>query len=236
MSSQLLENKLVFCGGFVLLKEGFSERYTRDVDMICSGSNHEEIIEEIKMVINKDLGDGIWFGDTLVEKIQEGIHYGGVRFRPLYKVGLPSPSKDDIKKLRRVHLDLSFQSISSQMSISSVMSGIIEGFENISWCIYPVEFTAADKLHALISREGLSSRAKDVYDLSLILIKCDKKKLRFSLSHTFSVRKTTLDQSVLRTLKNLGTYSLQQNWPKLEIKNKKFDECWNNIIDYFDKF
>ena len=236
MSSDLLERKLVFCGGFVLYKEGFSERHTRDVDMISSEKDHDEVIEEIKKMIKKDLGDGFWFGDTKIESIQDTVLYGGFRFRPLYKVGTPHPPEVDTSKLRRVHLDLSFQAIEPDMSSGSVMNTSLEGFEKVSWNIYPIEFTAADKIHAIISRGGLSTRSKDVYDLSLILKKCNKMKLRSSLSYTFSTRNISLDQPVFIKLRNIDTLSLENNWSKLELGDMDFENCWQEVIRYFESF
>lgn len=34
-NSEFLSEQVIFCGGFVLYKEGLTDRYTKDVDMIC---------------------------------------------------------------------------------------------------------------------------------------------------------------------------------------------------------
>ena len=60
-SSKFLEGKLVFCGGFVLYKEGVTDRYTRDVDMVSPAKNQKEVIDKISAipVIGAEKGDQI---------------------------------------------------------------------------------------------------------------------------------------------------------------------------------
>lgn len=236
--SEFLSGKLVFCGGFVLYKEGLTDRYTRDVDMISNEANHENVINEIKKAIESDLGDGFWFGDIVVEKIQDDVLYGGVRFKPLYKVGEPFPTKEDEKKLRRVHLDLSFQSLNPLMRVPSELSPVIEQYENISWEIYPVEYIAADKIHAIISRAGLSTRSKDVYDLRHILSECDKGKLRSALSCTFSARGMNIVEPIYKILQNIDNKNLEKNWLKIEFGKERVDfkSYWEAVVNYFQSF
>ncbi len=237
-ASEFLCEKVVFCGGFVLYKQGITDRYTRDVDMISSEIDHQKVIDEVKKAIEVDFGDGFWFGDTIVEEIQEDFHYGGIRFKPLYKIGNPPPSSSDIKKMRRVHLDLSFQGLSHLTESTSEMSQTIDQYQSISWKIYPIEFIAADKVHAIISRAGLSTRSKDVYDLRYILGECNKDTLRSAISHTFSSRGMEIEEPIYKTLQTIENDGLKRNWNKVEFKEKKidFDQCWNFLVDYFDQF
>jgi predicted nucleotidyltransferase component of viral defense system len=238
MSVEFLERKLIFCGGFVLFKEGYSERYTKDIDMISNHKDHKRIIEEIKKAISKDLSDGFWFGDPLINEIPIEETYGGVRFRPLFKIGLPKPTKNELKRLKRVQLDLSFQPLSDDMISKSGFNSFFDSHQDITWEILPIEYTAADKIHAVISREGLSTRSKDVYDLSIILPKCDKNSLRRAISSVFSTRNTNLWDSLPNILKNIDTGSLENNWKNLKLIDnfKTFNECWGKVKNYFDNF
>lgn len=237
-TSKILEGKLVFCGGFVLYKQGVTDRYTRDVDMISSDQNHDQVITEIKRVIELDLGDGFWFGDTKIEEVQNEVLYGGVRLKPLYKVGLPFPEKGEYKKLRRVHLDISFQSLNSQMFFESTIKTEINGYDEISWEIYSIEYIASDKVHAIISRAGLSTRSKDVYDLSYILKKCDPEKLKLAINYTFEIRGEKLVKTISETFLDLDIRSLRDNWKKIDFKenSKTFDNCWGVMIEYFKEY
>jgi len=236
-SSSFLEDKIIFCGGFVLYKEGLTDRYTRDVDMISSEENQKQVVQEIKNAIELDLGDGFWFGETIIEDIAEEVEYGGVRFKPLYKVGTPFPTKENLKKLRRVHLDLSFKFFDVKLAKKSELMATIDQYDEISWNIYPLEYIAAEKVHAIISRGGLSTRSKDVYDLYFILDKCDKTKLKNAITFTFNIRDTALEESVSVTLSSISYTGLSTNWKNVEFKGNKleFDVCWQGLIHFFEK-
>lgn len=237
-ASEFLGGKVVFCGGFVLYKEGVTDRYTRDVDMISNEVDHDKVIKEVIRAIESDFGDGFWFGDTIVEEVQEDVMYGGIRFKPLYKVGEPFPESIEQGRMRRVHLDLSFQSLNSLMESESELSQTIEQYDPISWKIYPIEFIAADKVHAIITRAGLSTRSKDVYDLNFILNQCDKTKLRAAISYTFSAREMEISEPIYKTLSIIDNKNLRKNWGKVEFKAETidFDTCWRTLISYFERF
>lgn len=237
-ANPFLDDKLVFCGGFVLYKEGITDRYTKDVDMISSGKDHKQIIFEIKKSIESDLGDGFWFGDIEVDEINEDILYGGIRFKPSYKIGLPFPDDAQRKKLRKIHLDLSFQVLYSDMKRTSELKSELEFYEELSWKIYPLEYIASDKIHAILSRAGLSTRSKDVYDLSFILPQCDKAKLNVAITYTFNKRNTELGNTLYFSFENIGHDLLKSNWRKINFKinRKSFEQCWKELLDYFQSF
>ena len=237
--SKYLSDKIVFCGGFVLYKEGLTERYTRDIDMISEVKDHERMIEGVKKAIESDIGDGFWFGDIQIEEIQEDVNYGGVRFKPLFKVGTPFPeSENDLRKLRRLHVDLSFQNLLDDMREKAVFEDELGLFEKVSWEIYPIEYIVSDKLHATIARAGFSTRSKDIYDLSKIVHKCSKEKLHSAISYTFKARGDSLEGSIKETLKSLDTTSLKSNWKKVDNfgGDESFEKCWEIVIKYFEKF
>lgn len=237
-NNKFLDGKLVFCGGFVLYKESITDRFTKDVDMISSYKDHEKIIEEIKTSLAFDLDDGFWFGDTLIGEIQDNILYGGIRFRPLYKIGTPFPiSEKDQKFLKRIHLDLSFQNINDDMLEVKNLSSELKGLEEFSWQIYPLEYMAADKLHAIACRLGFSTRGKDVYDLSFVLPKCDINKLAKAVEHTFHSRSGKIENVYLSNFfKEMNTSSLRNSWNKLDIraKNRSFDESLADVIQFLE--
>src|SRR5690606_13982315 len=97
---------------------------------------------------------------------------------------------------------------------------------------------SADKLHATISRSGLSTRAKDIYDLSKILHQCKKVKLKLAVEYTFKKRGDTIPNSLFDTLTNLDTKSLERNWKKVENfgETVRFEESWELILNFFETF
>ncbi|MFA5584535.1 MAG: nucleotidyl transferase AbiEii/AbiGii toxin family protein, partial [Bacteriovoracaceae bacterium] len=161
----------------------------------------------------------------------------GIRFKPLFKVGTPFPKdQKDLKKLRRLHVDLSFQNLLDEMKEEAFFEDELGLYEKVSWEIYPIEFIASDKLHATIARAGLSTRSKDIYDLSKIIKKCNKEKLSKAIAYTFKAREDILEGTVLDNLKSLDTASLKLNWKKVENfgGNESFEVCWSELIKYFE--
>lgn len=238
MSNPILEESLVFLGGFILYKEGISSRFTRDVDMISDHADHEFIKNEIIKAINTDIGDGFWFGDIIEEELLDDVLYGGLRLRPLYKAGLPSPSEEEKKKLRRIHLDISFQSLKDLSPRKIDLNSELKDYEALSLKVYPLEFMAADKIHATLSRDGLSTRSKDIYDLSKILNACDKEELKKSINTVFKKRDLEREMNLYESLKNLNTDSLKRNWHKVELLevNASFETCWKEVLSFFKTF
>jgi len=55
------------------------------------------------------------------------------------------------------------------LPIQAQLTPSLSEHEPFSWSIYPPEYIIADKFHATFSRQGQSTRAKDIYDLSLLL-------------------------------------------------------------------
>lgn len=111
------------------------------------------------------------------------------------------------------------------------MSSIIDTFEPLSWRIYPPEFIISEKLEALISREGFSSRSEDIYDIALLAPRCsDAKKIKLAIEFTFKHRKTKLTWPLLTQIQTLSMGNLQDSWPSVNLRTKKtFDEVWKDF-------
>ncbi len=231
-SSEKLQGKLAFCGGFVLYEEGITDRYTRDVDMVSAEIDHDKVIANVIEAIETDLKDGFWFGSTLVETIIDDVFYGGIRFRPYYKIGEPYPKKGMTESLRRIHLDLSFQSIEFEKLKKTKITQVINEYEDISWSVYPLELIAADKVHAILSRAGLSTRAKDLYDLYYILDNIDKEELHKNIFKVCTERDYELSKKVWVLFENIETDNLKRNWSKIDFKKGRidFETCLTRVL------
>ncbi len=107
-SHKLLRKKLIFKGGFVLLKTFDSQRFTRDLDALAADVPKKELLSHIKEALRVDLDDGLYFADPEMEDLVDKGQYGGYRIKIPFQIGpLPAEAHKQ-KKLSRVHLDIGF--------------------------------------------------------------------------------------------------------------------------------
>ena len=234
--SDFLANHLIYGGGFVLYKESNSNRYTMDADAVVAGIGEEELIKEVNSCLSLDLDDGFWFGDSIIEKLQTESGYGGIRFKILYKAGLPTPSNQEKQKLRRVHLDISIGVDLTDIATKSQLTSTLDIYENIDWNVYPPEFICAEKIHCLLDRKSLNTRGKDVYDLNLLFNLVYDNKLIKAIKFTFQNRSFKTD-SMYKLALEIDPENLKTNFNKSQFKNLSlsFDDCWNNVLLHLKK-
>ncbi len=97
--------------------------------------------------------------------------YRGFRFNFAFQIGNPPESAVKVKKLSRVHLDVDFGDIIDPLPERQSAISIMPDGQSLSWLIYPLEFIYSEKLEALVDRSSASSRAKDIYDMSMLFSK-----------------------------------------------------------------
>ncbi len=168
-----LADKLVFKGGFVLLKVLESQRFTKDLDALASGIAKDKI------------------GDVILRqpKLQ--------KIRPL----LP--------------LD-----------------------QAVSWRIYPTESILAKNLETLINRGSANSRAKDIYNIILLLESIQETlELRQAILTTFTNRLTAIPNSFVEFFKSLDLMVMQNSWGAVDLQQKpmSFNECCEQLLVVFSK-
>lgn len=236
VTNPVLKDHLVFGGGFVLFKELETNRYTRDADAVVSGVSSEDLIKEVTSSLDTDLNDGFWFGDIKNEDLETESGYGGIRFSILYKVGLPLPSGEEKKKLRRIHLDISIGVDLEDVALKTKTDSIIKSLAPIEWFVYPPEYIASEKIHCLLYRGDKNSRGKDIYDLPLIFNETIDEDLLIAIERTFERRKFEI-QSLKDTADAINTESLKRSYELVLAENKKytFDESWIRILEKLEK-
>ncbi|OFZ26735.1 MAG: hypothetical protein A2381_17245 [Bdellovibrionales bacterium RIFOXYB1_FULL_37_110] len=241
VQDNFLYEHLIFGGGFVLYKETNSNRYTRDVDAVISGIGKDELILKVNENLNVDLNDGFWFGNPIIEELKTESGYGGLRFKIQYKAGLPYPIDSELKKLRRVHLDISIGVNLEKIAKVSSMNSTLDIYDQVEWKVYPIEFICAEKIHCLLMRKDLNTRGKDVYDLDFLLDKSDQGALIDALKLTFKNRDYQVLNSFESIIKSIDSKSLEQSFNKSQFKSasNNFTKCWANIVlklQDFDRF
>ncbi len=229
-----LRDQLVFKGGFVGLRVYNSKRYTIDLDAVLNGSKNKEHINQLKKIIQSESDDGVWFVFEKEENLLLQSYKGGLK--QIYRTGLGKQPKD-ISRSVKVHLDIGFDDLIYPAPVLEKTSTLL-GEGELSWKVYPVETIISEKIHAFISREGGSSRAKDLYDLSLYLPQANKNKLKKSLMKCFQHRETNLPESIYETMKSYSYGLVEKSWSKVSsvVSEKvEFENCLSTFLNELKK-
>lgn len=233
-SEKILAKHLIFKGGFVLLKQYDSQRFTRDADALAVDISKEQLGRLVTNALDHDLDDGLWYGDIEMRSLEEQGQYGALRFDAAFQIGEPKPNK--IHKLSRIHIDIGFSDKVIAKVATKEMPQLLGVNEPISWQVYPVEQIVAEKLETLFRRNIENSRAKDVYDLNYLIPKCTNRKLlRTAIEKTFDNRKTPIPESLFEAAKGFEDLTiLNVAWPGVKTMEKKpsFGAAWEQLLGY----
>jgi hypothetical protein len=82
---KVLREKLIFKGGFVLLKSFDSTRFTRDLDALAANMQKNKLFSYVKEALSFDLDDGLYYGAPELEDLIDQGQYGGYRINRLRK-------------------------------------------------------------------------------------------------------------------------------------------------------
>jgi hypothetical protein len=182
---------------------------------------------EILLALQADLEDGLWFGDVQMSDLPDHGEYEGIRYSAAYQIGeIPAPAK--IHKLSRVHFDIAFGDILPIGAQSGSMHSIVADFADVSWQVYPLASIVAEKLETLVRRGSLNSRAKDCYDLVLLLeIVTPTKDFARVVRETFDHRSLMLPDSFEQMFLALDLTVLRSAWRSVSLTDDamSFDEC-----------
>ena len=180
------------------------------------------------------MDDGFWFGDIKIKQMDEQGEYGAFRFDCAYQIGEPEIHK--IPKLSRIHFDVGFgDKIPSK--IKQIQSdSILPGEDKLSWKVYPPEYIFSEKLQTLVIRSSANSRAKDLYDMVILIKFCtNKSALKNAIIGTFKNRKTDLPNSFYDFADNLNLRQIEMAWKTVELSklNQEFHVVWSQLKDIF---
>lgn len=224
-----LSEHLVFKGGFVLLKTLMSNRFTRDIDALAVDVRRSQVPDLVRIALKNDLHDGLWFGEIEVEELKDQGDYGGFRISFPFQIGDP-PAENKIKKLSRLHLDIGFGDEIERPEIREEMPSVLPNNIPVHWKIYPLEFIYSEKIQALVDRGQANSRAKDIYDMTLIFPKLPShSKCWNAIEKTFQTRKTPLPKTFSQFVNALNTSVLEASWQSVHLvpPEKSFLETWS---------
>lgn len=233
LTRDYLRENLIFSGGFVMFKTFESNRFTLDLDAIIGKVAIRDLTTEIEAALRSDIGDGFVFWGLRDEKLDMKSGYTGVRYSFHYKTGDLPDDMDKPNFYPRVHLDIVIGINREIPPKKSEFQSEIDLYEPLSWSIYPPEYIIADKLHATFSRAGASTRAKDIYDLSILLPKIeDVPELMKAVEYIFNVLDTDIPSSFYAELSEHPTTAFESIWRSaVEFKSPvSFKDSWETVL------
>lgn len=233
----LLADALTYKGGFVLFKTSSTDRYTRDVDATASSVAKNVLKQHLQTCWDKDLNDGISFGEPSISDLTiETGDYGGVRLNLKYQLDVSKLEASKIKKLPKVHLDVGIGSTESSAKEVPLVPLLPQGNE-LSWKVLPLEYIFAEKLQTMVLRGSQNSRGKDVYDMALLSFELDDlNALEKAIKDVFEKRSTDMPQNFQSFVRGLNYDMLRQSWSAVNLKNpKSFDQSMFELIEFLRK-
>lgn len=227
------KNNFILKGGLLLAAIiGDDRRTTQDMDTMLKGIelSKEKLVDIISDIINIDSDDGIIFKISKIEDIRLQDIYGGLK---VYLSG----NKDDLK----VHLTIDVtvgDPITPREIAFKYKSMFDEGYMKIM--AFTKETIIGEKFETLLANTVGNTRAKDFYDLYMLLKEhyeeLDKQNLVKAIKRTFKRRNTFY---LLYEVSNIfeiikSSEKLKDNWFKYQkrypfAKNINYDEVMNRI-------
>lgn len=198
--SQYKKNFILKGGGLLAQIFGEWQRTTRDLDATIKGIalNAKELSKVIKEVISVEIDDKIKFFLTDIDDIRKDDIYSGLRVSLNAKFG---------KINENITIDITSGDI---ITPRAVTFGYKMMFEDnvIKVMAYNTETIMAEKFETIVTRGVLTTRAKDFYDI-FMLVKMndyDKAILKKAIEQTFKHRNSELDYAMIETvIKELGS-------------------------------
>jgi len=238
MTSNFLRENMIFSGGFVMIKTSESNRFTKDLDAIIKRVSNKKLNSEIEKALLKDLGDGFhfWGVENKIMDMKSG--YNGVRYSFYYKVGEPPKDLNQSTRERKIQLDVSIDFSLGRPPLNLELKSALDLYESLSWSVYPQEYIIADKLHALISRSGTSTRDKDIYNLAILLPKVkDMSGLMDAINFVFEKLDTDVPESLYSEVSTYNVRALKTIWAsKVNISDGLlFEEAWEGVLEHLDR-
>jgi predicted nucleotidyltransferase component of viral defense system len=220
---------LVFKGGFVSRTAYGTERFTNDVD--ATTRDIERAVHHTLSAV-QHTNDEFWFEYRDREPLSEFQNEIGVRLR--FRGGLgEKPNKTD----KEAHVILDLMPICSETPILTESKSVLN-LSPLQWQICTCEETVADKLHSLIKRHVNNTRAKDIYDLLILLPQTKSADLRAHVVSIFARTQTPFPVDLVKAMNSIETQMLRERWKSIQVEGLQelsFDEAWAQLLELLQK-
>ncbi|MBI4404301.1 MAG: nucleotidyl transferase AbiEii/AbiGii toxin family protein [Deltaproteobacteria bacterium] len=234
VANRELAKRLVFKGGYVGVRVYQSPRFTTDLDAVLRSGTLKKIESLVIAASEADIGDGVWFKFQNSIDLETQGEYGGIRYN--FRAGIGDLLKD-LKRARLINFDIGVGDPITPKEVATETPFLLGG-GTLSWDVYPPETVVAEKLHTLLTRGAANSRARDVFDLNLLIPKCDSKVLSEALRATFKHRGDALPKDITSELKKMDRTLMSRGWKSAVlgiVGPSSYDEAFDNFISVISK-
>lgn len=213
------KDNIILKGGVLLSSIfGCDMRTTKDIDATLKGIHlNEKTIKEIfEEILSIDINDGCKFKIVSIKDIRLEEEYNGYRINVF-------ATFDKLKNY--FFVEISSGDTITPREIKYKYNSIFED-KQINIIAYTFETILAEKLHAIISKNITTTRAKDFYDVYMLMNK-----------HQNDINNTILIKAVERTFKSRNTkFSIQyfKEIISLMENDKELQKLFKNYKEKFD--
>ncbi len=236
------KDNIILKGGVLLSSIfGCDMRTTKDIDATLKGIplNEQSIRKILEDILSIDVNDGCTFKIISIKDIRLEEEYSGYRINVLGMF-------DKLKNY--FFFEISTGDTITPREIKYKYNSIFEDRE-INIMAYNIETIIAEKFHAIISKNITTTRAKDFYDIYMLMNNhknnINTKNLVKAIERTFKSRNSKFDIGYFKEIINLiandsGLIKIFQNYKHKYnyTKNVQYKDtilAINNIIDILEK-
>ena len=214
------KDNIILKGGVLLSSIlGCDMRTTKDIDATLKGLplNENSIKKIFENILSINIDDGCKFQIVSIKDIRLEEEYSGYRINVL-------GTFDRLKNY--FFIEISTGDTITPREIKYKYNSIFED-KQINIMAYTVETILAEKLHAIISKNISTTRAKDFYDIYMLMNK-----------HRDDIDNNTLIKAIERTFKNRNTKSSIEYFREIielitdDNDLKKLFQNYKNKFDY----
>jgi hypothetical protein len=229
VADSTLARCLIFKGGYVSVRVYDSPRFTTDIDAVLHGLDQTRAVEKIREQMALPFGDGTWFHCEKEQNLVTQSEYGG--WRLVFRGGLGDPP-EKLHRAQIIDIDIGAGDPVTPAP-RLIETGSLVGSSSLSWQVYPIETILAEKLHTLVARGSANSRARDVYDICLLLPKADARMLHQATQATFAYRGDPLPSNMAADIQKMDTTILEKGWHSAtsHISGVEgFNATWDELV------
>lgn len=236
------KDNIILKGGVLLSSIfGCDMRTTKDIDATLKGIplNEQSIRKILEDILSIDVNDGCTFKIISIKDIRLEEEYSGYRINVLGMF-------DKLKNY--FFFEISTGDTITPREIKYKYNSIFEDRE-INIMAYNIETIIAEKFHAIISKNITTTRAKNFYDIYMLMNNhknnINTKNLVKAIERTFKSRNSKFDIGYFKEIINLiandsGLIKIFQNYKHKYnyTKNVQYKDtilAINNIIDILEK-
>ena len=231
VADEVLARHIIFKGGYVVLRVYNSPRYTTDLDALLRGLPPEEAMARIRMAVEANLGDAVWYVYEETVDLKTQGEYGGTRL--VFRAGI-GEQLTDLTRAQVIKLDFGIGDPVVPKPLT-IVTKLTLGEGELSWQVYRVETILAEKLHALVTLGARNSRSKDVFDVNLLLPQAALEDLKSALTATFAFRGDPLPTSLADTIMANDRRLLRAGWQSalraVSDAFREFDETYDLLVE-----